>query len=315
MTITDVPRYRDLPQIPELGAPHSWDVFGRNDELGRINLLTEDVVREAAKEVRRGTIFNLALPLNQPDPPWGGRRTPYVHIIDEGKGGQDDRLDNFYLQGSSQWDALRHIRAREFGFYGGRQSDTAGPNGTALGIDKWAEHGMVGRGVLIDVARFLEAEDKPLDPRGDAAIDVDLLQRVLARQQVALRTGDMILLRTGYVGAFLAASRSDRIAMSAERRTPGLEGSRAMAEFLWDSGVVAIGADNPAVENVPGSAAVGSLHRRLIPLLGFALGELFALDALAEDCAVDGRYTCCLVAAPLNLPGGVGSPANTIAIK
>jgi kynurenine formamidase len=88
-----------------------------------------------------------------------------------------------------------------------------------------------------------------------------------------------------------------------------------MAEFLWDSGVVAIAADNPAVEVVPGSREAGSLHRRLIPLLGFVLGELFDLERLAADCAADRRYTCLFVGVPLHLPGGVGSPGNALAIK
>jgi hypothetical protein len=74
-------------------------------------------------------------------------------------------------------------------------------------------------------------------------------------------------------------------------------------------------ADNPAVEAVPGSPAIGSLHRRLIPLLGFALGELFDLDAIAADCRSDGRYDCLFIGVPLNLPGGIGSPGNAVAVK
>ena len=80
-------------------------------------------------------------------------------------------------------------------------------------------------------------------------------------------------------------------------------------------GVAAIAADNPAVEVVPGSREAGSLHRRLIPLLGFVLGELFDLEELAAACAADGRGTCLFVAVPLHVPGGVGSPGNAIAIR
>ena len=102
---------------------------------------------------------------------------------------------------------------------------------------------------------------------------------------------------------------------SEERDCPGLYAGEEMAEYLWDRGVVGVVTDNPAVEVVPGSREAGSLHRRLIPLLGFALGELFDLEALAADCAGDGRYSCLFVGVPLNLPGGVGSPGNAIAIK
>jgi hypothetical protein len=57
------------------------------------------------------------------------------------------------------------------------------------------------------------------------------------------------------------------------------------------------------------------LHFSLLGLLGIPIGELFDLDALAEDCAADGRYTCLLTSAPLNLSAGVASPPNALAIK
>jgi hypothetical protein len=59
----------------------------------------------------------------------------------------------------------------------------------------------------------------------------------------------------------------------------------------------------------------GGLHRPLLPLLGLAMGEMFALDELAEDCAADGVYEFFFSAKPLNVVGGVGSPANAMAIK
>ena len=39
------------------------------------------------------------------------------------------------------------------------------------------------------------------------------------------------------------------------------------------------------------------------------------LEALAADCAADGRYDCMFTSAPLNLPQGVASPPNALAIK
>jgi kynurenine formamidase len=126
---------------------------------------------------------------------------------------------------------------------------------------------------------------------------------------VTLEDGDVFILRTGY-GALVADPRS----RSRPRSWPGLEPSEAMARYLWDHHCAAVVADNPAVEWAPGDPAE-FLHRRLIPMLGLALGELFYLEELAADCAADGRYTCMFVAVPLNLPGGVGSPANAIAIK
>ena len=88
-------------------------------------------------------------------------------------------------------------------------------------------------------------------------------------------------------------------------------------------GIAAIAADNPAVEVWPPQAPTGQLgeyheafvHFSLLPLLGLPLGELWDLDALGEDCAADGLYTCLLTSAPLNLEHGVGTPPNAMAIK
>jgi hypothetical protein len=87
-----------------------------------------------------------------------------------------------------------------------------------------------------------------------------------------------------------------------------------MSRFLWDSGVAALPSDNPAVEVVPADPATGSLHGRLIPPLGFAIGELFDFGPLARACRLQGRYEFLFTSVPLNVTGAVGSPANAVAI-
>jgi hypothetical protein len=94
----------------------------------------------------------------------------------------------------------------------------------------------------------------------------------------------------------------------------GLAGSEEMSRFLWDSGVAALPCDNPSVEVVPADPADGSLHRRLIPHLGFAIGELFDFAGLARACRRAGRYEFLFTSVPLNVAGAVGSPANAVAI-
>lgn len=312
----NLPRYQDLPAAPGLGARHAWGVFGPDDDLGRVNLIAANTVRSCAAEVRTGEIFNLCLPLTLPDPPWSTTRQPMRHhVIVPERNTQDDYIDSFYPQYSTQWDGLRHKRARELGFWGGLSADAAGEGGDRLGIEHWAEHGMVGRGVLADVAGYLADRGEPLSARQERAIGVDLLRDVLGAEGVVLGLGDILLVRTAFVDEYLLADPETRADFSRQRDCPGLHAGEEMAEFLWDSGVAAVVADNPAVEVIPGSPAVGSLHRRLIPLLGFALGEFFRLGPLAAASAADGRYTCMFVGVPLNLPGGVGSPGNSVAIR
>lgn len=313
--MVEVPRYASLPVYDGGGARHAWDFFGRGDDLGRIGLITAEMRIAAMTEVRRGAFFNLSLPLDLPNPPWGQSRASVEHtIFQASRNVQDDRLDSFYLQASSQWDGLRHIRAASSGFFGGI-TDASATDGDRLGIDHWVRHGMIGRGVVADVAGYLADMGRPLDSRMGTAISVDDLMKTLVEAGVELQLGDFLMLHTGYMAAYLDADPSHRRDWSARRDCPGLYAGEEMAQFLWDSGVVAIVTDNPAVEVVPGNPNAGSLHRRLVPLLGFALGELFALAELVNDCRRDKRYTCLFAAAPLNLRGAVGSPANAFALK
>jgi kynurenine formamidase len=309
-----LPSFDELPRLEELSLAHSWGVFGPDDELGTINLLTSDRVRRAARLVRDGVVVNLTLPLTEPDPPlW--KRQRFEHCVFwHDRNTADDRLDGFYLQGSSQWDALRHIRAREHGFYGG-VTDDPGPGSGRLGIDRWAEHGIVGRGVLLDLQRRAQKAGVALDPLSPTPVPASTLAQCADEQGVELRAGDVLCVRFGWVSAFRALSEPGRHAYAEKPTFAGLSADEDTARFLWDAHVAAVVVDNPAVEDAPGDASRGSLHRRLIPMLGLALGELFDLDRLAELSAADGRYEFLFVGAPLNLPGGVGSPANALAIR
>jgi len=310
----NVPDYDDLPYHEELEMRSAWGVFGDDDQIGTLNFITNECVKAAGAEVQKGKVFNLSLPLNLPDPPIF--RESYKHVIYRpSRNSQDDYLDNFYMQNSTQWDSLRHIQAREFGFYNGVSEQDAGPDGDKLGIDRYVEKGIVGRGVLVDVPRYFAAKGEPYNAREETFIGPDLLDAILEHQGTRLQPGDLLLLRTGYVRAYLDASREEREGFKGRSHCAGLTASEPTARYLWNKRIAAICADNPAVEVIPGRPEDGFLHRRLIPMLGFALGELFDYEALAADCAEDRRYTCSFTGVPLYIPGGVGSPGNAVAVK
>ena len=103
-------------------------------------------------------------------------------------------------------------------------------------------------------------------------------------------------------------------------RNVGLAHDEEMARYLWNARVAAVVSDNPSVEVWPADTTdaafpFGFLHRVLIGQFGMALGELWWLEDLALSCRRDGRYEMFLTAAPINVPGGVGSPANALVIK
>ncbi len=318
----DLPRYSDLPSFEKTGERHAWGVFGEGDQLGAINLLTPERVVEAARLVRTGKVINLSLTLDGPSTLYHGEtRAGYKHRMTTSRAGRDDLLDNFAMQGSTQWDGLRHIRYREFGYWGGLQDEDVDNKGL-LGIEHWAQHGIVGRGVLIDAVRYYESIGRPLDPNRKTSITGPDIEAAVKQHGIELRSGDILLLRTGWLRWFQGLTPEEQEGLRGRLNPgengldmPGLDATVDTAAWLWDHGIAAIAADNPALEALRVDAEVGFQHRRLIALQGMAIGELWDLEALADDCAADGVYEFMLVSVPLNVPGAVGSPANAYAIK
>jgi kynurenine formamidase len=294
-------RYDELPELGDLGVHHAWEVWPNS--LGTLNRITPESVLRALAIPRQGRRISLDLPLGSIDPPLYGRTQLTHRVFDRNRNMVEDELTDLDPQGSTQWDSLRHIRAGRFGLFRGEP-------GPELGIDAFVGHGLVMRGVLLDLPAYW---GQPSDAFTERPITAAELAACADRAAVPIEEGDLLLVRTGWLAAYRSRGGvpGDMLAMPT---SVGLDASADMARFLWDSGCCAVAADNPAVEVLPGSREVGSLHRRLIPALGMPLGELWDLDGLAAACAQAGRYQVCVVSVPLRVPGGVASPANAVAI-
>jgi kynurenine formamidase len=319
---SNVPSYAELPVKEGAPAGSAWGLFGDDDQLGCLNLLTRERVVAAAKLVRKGAVFPLNLRIDEPNPPLFGRGAPRVHLEEIGAGvARDDYLDNFWPQASSQWDSLRHILHPRDGFYNGVKAEDVVAGGGKLGIENIAMRGIAARGVLLDVGRHLEKVGNPLDYSSSALITKEVLSACADAQGVTVHIGDILVLRTGWLNWYLnEATAEQKQTMAGDAMTqlkfPGIGPDEEMAAYLWDLHVAAVAADNPALEAwPPGPESGGFLHFRLIPLLGMNIGEFWYLEELAADCAADGVYEFMLTSAPLNIPGGVGSPPNALAIK
>jgi len=337
MTLPDrVPSYDEL-LAGFGGAPPgaSWKVFGDGDQVGTLNFLTPARVAHAATLARAGRVFSLDYPVNSFEPfPSGTRHAAEHHTFANNVFHRDDYLDNFYLQATSQLDALRHIGHPSYGFYQGVSTGDVTGSNAVLGIHQLAAHGIVGRGVLLDVSRFMAGRGTPLSPYRNDRITAAVLDDVAKEQGVAVLPGDIVLIRTGWAGHYVGLSASQRLAYNKVRKCAGLAQEEATVRWLWDHQVSVIAADNLGVEASPRDRLVdrdfelpdqeipakgvdhnGMLHRPLIPLLGMPMGELWALDDLADDCAADHVYEFLLVCKPLAVTGGAGSPPNATAIK
>jgi kynurenine formamidase len=330
-----LPSYDELPR--RAGLPASWGLWGPDgtDVFGCLNLLTPSRVVDAAGLVRRGALFPLNWSMRLPDPPLFGRASFQHEVTGVPHGtSHDDVLHAWNTQSSSQWDGFRHIRnhaADEAGLgtghYGGVADDDHG-------MHHWAERGIAGRAVLADIGRWRDSVGRPLQYDASDPIDPSEISECLAAQGTVLQEGDVLLVRTGWIGWYeqQPASVRERLADRTQLKTPGLRPGEELARTLWNLHIAAIGADNPAVEVWPPGSTVDPAyeaevradktrlheiftHTLLLPMLGLPLGEMFALDRLADDCAADRQYECFFVSAPINLPAGVASPPNAIAIK
>jgi hypothetical protein len=319
------PPYAQLKRPDDTGLPLSWGTWGADDQLGTLNHITPQTVAAAAREIQRGERFNLDLPLHEPygviRPDAHRRRrapaqTLYTGSLPPHLLVRDDKLDDFFLQCSSQWDGLTHMGDARHGFYNGVQEhQVTQREGTRNGIEHLARFGVAGRAVLADLVRHFAALGRPWHPLAEQTASAEDLAACLQRQGVTLQPGDILLVRMGWVAALHAARTEDaRDALLRDWKFSGLSGEEDLWRFVWDRRVAALATDTVTVELWPIRPGRPSLHLA-IARLGLTIGEMFDLEALAEDCARDGRYTCFFTSKPLNVRGGVGSPPNAMAIK
>jgi kynurenine formamidase len=213
------------------------------------------------------------------------------------------------LQGSTQWDGLAHCGfddALYNGFWIGKVEAYAGA--TRCSIHHLRET-MIGRGVLLDLARRRGVER--LAP--GHAITADELDDCAEAQNVEIRRGDILLIRTGHAPWYYRLKDKSEFWRDG---APGL--GKTTVAWVHRKELAAVAVDNVGVEVEPFEEpyeVAYPLHVRFIRDLGLILGELFWLEELAEACAADGTYEFFLAAPPLNFINASGSPLNPIAIK
>jgi kynurenine formamidase len=328
-------------------AGSNWGEFGEDDQCGRLNLLTAERRLRALREVKTGEVFCLSHPLDKP----GGsvlntfRKPPVFHpVTREGKlyfnlamGETDPRYTDvgsdeaimLYSQYSTHWDGLAHKGAlfdadgdgvAEKVSYNGFQlvnGDGRGLYGelgaVALSVAEMAATGVQGRAVMIDLRHHF----------GDARTDVtwEMFERVMIDDAVTVEEGDIVCIHTGLGQLILDAN--GRLDNSIKTSCAVLDGyDKRLLEWIADTGIAAIAADNLAVER---SSTLGAdprlghhgpqlpLHEHCLVKLGINLGELWYLTELAGWLREKQRSRFLLTAPPLRMPGAAGSPVTPVA--
>lgn len=286
--------------------PQRW---GADDERGALNLQTAESVLAGLGAARTGRVYSLGLPLQRSGMPHVPHRpTPQRLTLtsdsdagmfsafgaEPGTGSHEDVVV-LPTHEATHMDALGHVYDGE-AMYNGFRGDAASTYGGLqhCGIEKAGP--IVARGVLLDVVGARgELEPGYQITRAD-------LEACLATQDVALTPGSVALVRTGWLEAF------DPMAPLSYQQ-PGL--GTAAARFLADQDVVAVGADNTAVESMPfEGGAFMPVHVELLVRRGVYLLEHLVLEHLARDEV----HEFLLVTAPLPITGASGSPVNPVAI-
>lgn len=192
-----------------------------------------------------------------------------------------------------------------------------------LGIDRVAQRGGVQtRGVVLDYVRYLEKKGKePVNALAANSVSADELKDMLKETGVEPRAGDLLLLRTGFTKAYTALNTEQRKELAGKPPTfLGVESSKAVLEWIWESGFAAVAGDAPSFEMSPlvgKHNAVGGLwkgesweeemqggglvHQWCLGGWGVMIGEMWDLETLCDKCEELGRWTCFVSSVPLKV--------------
>jgi len=304
--------FSGLMQAPALahdGPTPAPSRFGAGDQIGAANYLSPELALQASRLVRSGKTYSLAIPTT-PDTPALAPRSFRMTVVQPGQVGgatlgpskssyNDDILAAWVAVGT-QIDGLGHVGIDNVYYNGNKASDFV----TATGLTRLGIEGIppfVTRGVVLDMAGYFGSERLK---EGQAFNRADM-QAAARRQGVQLRRGDVVLLHTGWLGLI----GQDNARFLAGEPGLGLDGAR----YLTELGVVAVGADNWAVEVLPnekGNEAF-DIHQHLLARSGTYILEYVRTDELVRDQAWEFMF----VLGTPRYAGGVQAVVNPVAIR
>jgi kynurenine formamidase len=293
------------------GERRNWGRWGKDDQLGVMNLVTPAKRAAAARLVKSGRSVSLSRPF--PTTPGLNNALPahhYMKTMPRGKGGFAADYYGIFYHGvaSTHLDALCHTWDEQAMWNGRDPKKEITFDGALFGsVDHWAE-GIITRGVILDVPRH----------RGTACVTQDApvhgweLDDILSKRNITLEPGDAVCV---YAGRDQWQAQNPNRAYSVPfgpgpLDRPGLHvdclpflRDHDVSVLVWDMlDALPIGYDIP-----------WAVHACLFAY-GCALLDNALLEPLANAAKDEGRDDFMLVISPLRVIGGTGSPANPLAI-
>ncbi|WP_406636606.1 cyclase family protein [Amycolatopsis sp. WGS_07] len=284
--------------------PSNWGRWGADDELGTLNLITDEVRERASREVRTGRSVSLAVPiqpspvLSGPFPPRTAEESPVQQLMlytgNPALAYADAMTVTNHHVLSTHLDALAHIPQDGQVYPGRPASESVTMGGVVHGSTTAFADGIVTRGVLLDFGA-----NGPVP--ADHTITARDLTAAEERFGVHVESGDALVARFGWVRARYRGNPMPGMTVDAAR-------------WMHDRGVSLYAGDlsdayPPAQPGIP-----PAMHGVALPRLGMPLIDAVDADELAAVCAELGRYSFLLVAAPPRIHGLTGVPVNPVAI-
>lgn len=286
----------------------TWGRWAAADR-GAWNRVTADHVRRATATVRSGSVVPMALPWNtRPGP--DNRKPALHHMTDLGdveapepRTHKDFIAADYHGKGVTHLDALCHIAYRGQLYDGRTASEVVDSAGARFGAVSTLGP-LVTKGVLLDLPAVLGI--RWLEPgRAVHAKDVIAAEKAL---DVTIGEGDAVLLRSGHVRRRAELGAWDPDTASAGFHVDAIP-------LLAERGIALLGGDGDSdVRPSPVDGVHSPVHALAVAAMGVPLLDNLDLEALSAATAEAGRYEFMLVVAPLNVPGGTGSPVTPVAV-
>jgi kynurenine formamidase len=284
----------------------NWGRWGKEDQLGTMNLITPEKRRQAYSLVKEGVTVSLARPVEKtvaadnPEP--FIQKMTLTGLNNPGQFASDTYTVSYHGHAHTHMDSLGHMFYKGK-MYNGVPQETI----TAEGASKLAvlnlQNGVVTRGILVDIARL---KGVPYLEAGTAIYpeDLDAWEK---QSGVLVGAGDAVIIRTGRWARRAAKGAWDVGSLSA-----GLHAS--CAAWLKKRDIAVLGSDDGS--DVAPSQIEGvthPIHQTMLIAAGIHILDCCDLEALGAACEKRKRAEFLLTIAPLAVPNGTGSPVNPIA--
>jgi kynurenine formamidase len=283
----------------------NWGRWGHGDQMGAVNLITPAKRKAAAALVKDGVSVSLARDADTEKSI--DNSSPYVHKMlstgarPNGPFVMDEYSVNYHGLAHTHMDALTHMAWQGQMYNGIPQTEVTEQGAQSLTITAFKD-GIFTRGILMDIPRlknvpFLEP-GTPIYPE-----DLDAWEK---KAGIKIEPGDVVFIRTG------RWARRKQSGPWNPERVAGLYAT--CAKWLRQRDVAMVGSDSDIDVLPSGIPGVQPLHQLLLVAMGTPIFDNCDLEALAENAAKRRRWSFLVVAAPISMPGGTGSPLNPVAV-